>query len=79
MKMQIIFLLLHKFIKYVFGKPIGLYLNNLQKMANMQKSKHFMRNQVIKQKMCKQKIIHFLKALAQRIQICKNICKNFKT
>ena len=46
-------------------KAIKLYFNILQKMANLQKSKYLMRNQIIRQKMRNKKlgklqqIIHF--------------------
>ena len=39
-----------------FWKALGLYLNILQKMANLQKSKYLLQNRDIKQKCPKQKL-----------------------
>ena len=63
-------------------KALGLYLDKLQINDKFAKIQILLLNLVIKQKMCKRKIAQIARNytfVTQQIQMCKNICKIFKT
>ena len=78
-----IFLKWYKSIKFDTLKPLGSTLIICKQMANLQKSKYLLRNQLLSKNWAKQiaqieQIIHFWKAITQGIQICKNIFWTWK-